>query len=78
VVLTIAAPAASYFRRRKLIAQQVIEKELADGGLILSGKFAHPDQVFPTVRQWIPHVRIVSPKAWQEELEAGVRGYLAD
>lgn len=78
VVLTIAPPAAIYFRRRKLIAQQVIEKELEDGGLIVSGKFAHPDQVLPIVRYWIPHVRIVSPTGWQEELEAALRGYLDD
>jgi len=75
-VLTVAAPVASYFRRRKLIAQQRIDKELEDGGLIISGKFAHPDQILPTVRQWIPHVRIVSPVAWQDLLEAGLRGYL--
>lgn len=76
VVLTIARPAASYFRRRKLIAQQTIVKELEDGGLIVSGKFAHPDQILPIVRYWIPNVRIVSPVGWQEELEAGLRAYL--
>lgn len=76
VILTVAPPADLYFRRRKLIAQQVIEKELEDGGLIVSGKFAHPNQILPLVRQWIPHVRIVSPAAWQEELESGVREYL--
>jgi predicted DNA-binding transcriptional regulator YafY len=77
VVLTVAAPVASYFRRRKLIAQQHIDKEMEDGGLIVSGKFAHPDQILPTVRQWIPHVRIVSPAAWQDLLETGLRNYLA-
>lgn len=76
VVLTVAAPVASYFRRRKLIAQQHIDKELEDGGLILSGKFAHPDQILPIVRQWIPHMRIVSPTAWQEQLEQGLKIYL--
>lgn len=77
VVLSVAPPAAPYFRRRKLIAQQVIEKELEDGGLLVSGKFAHPNQILPIVRYWLPNVRIVSPTAWQEELENGLRGYLA-
>jgi predicted DNA-binding transcriptional regulator YafY len=76
VVLTVAPVAATYFRRRKLIAQQVIEKELEDGGLIVSGKFAHPNQILPIVRYWLPHVRIVSPATWQEELDAGLRNYL--
>jgi predicted DNA-binding transcriptional regulator YafY len=75
-VLAIAPQVASYFRRRKLIAQQVIEKELEDGGLLVSGKFAHPNQIFPIVRYWLPHVRIVSPESWQEELEAGLNAYL--
>lgn len=77
VVLTVASPVAPYFRRRKLIAQQVVEKELEDGGMILSGKFAHVNQILPIVRYWLPHVRIVSPAAWQEQLEIGLRGYLS-
>ncbi len=76
VVLTVAPEAAVYFKRRKLIAQQVIEKQLEDGGLIVSGKFAHPNQILPIVRYWIPHIRIVSPSAWQEALEVGLKNYL--
>lgn len=76
VILTVAPTAAIYFRRRKLIAQQVIEKELENGGLIISGKFAHPDQILPIVRYWIPHVRIVSPETWQVALEQHLRDYL--
>lgn len=76
VVLTVAPAAAIYFRRRKLIAQQVVEKELEDGGLIVSGKFAHPNQILPIVRYWLPNVKVVSPTSWQEELEAGLRAYL--
>lgn len=76
VVLTVAPAAAIYFRRRKLVAQQVIEKELENGGLIVSGKFAHPDQILPIVRYWIPHVRIVSPEDWQAEMEKQIQAYL--
>ena len=76
VVLTVAAEAAIYFSRRKLIAQQVIEKTLEDGGQIVSGKFAHPNQILPIVRYWLPHVRIVSPATWQEMLEADLKDYL--
>lgn len=77
VVLTVAPAAAIYFRRRKLVAQQVIEKELKNGGLIVSGKFAHPDQILPIVRYWIPHVRIVSPEDWQGEMERQLQSYLS-
>lgn len=41
-------------RRRKLIDGQKIEKELADGGLLISRFIAHPNQILPTVRYWLP------------------------
>jgi hypothetical protein len=37
-VLKINGEVAGYFKRRKLIANQVIEKELEDGGLLVSAK----------------------------------------
>ena len=76
VVLKVSPEAAGYFTRRKLIAGQVIEKTLEDGGLIVSTKVAHPNQILPIVRYWIPHVRVISPEHLQAELEEGVRGYL--
>ena len=76
VVLTVAPHAAPYFRRRKLISQQINEKELENGGLIISGKFAHPDQIFPIIRYWLPHIRIVSPDDWQIAFENQIKEYL--
>jgi predicted DNA-binding transcriptional regulator YafY len=77
VVLKVQKAAAHYFMRRKLIGGQVIEKELADGGLIVSGKVAHPNQILPIVRYWLPNVRIISPEGLQVEMERELRGYLS-
>ncbi len=76
VVLTVAPAVSSYFRRRSLISQQKIEKELEDGGLIISGKFATQNQLFPIVRYWLPNVRIVSPESWQEDLDRELESYV--
>lgn len=76
IVLKIASEVASYFKRRKLIANQVIEKELEDGGLIVSGKVGHVNQIVPIVRYWIPHIRIISPEGLQAEMEGVMLGYL--
>jgi predicted DNA-binding transcriptional regulator YafY len=76
IVLKISRVVAGYFKRRKLIANQVIEKELEDGGLIVSAKVGHPDQVMPIVRYWIPNIRIISPEHLQGELENGLEIYL--
>lgn len=76
IVVKIDAAIAGYFKRRKLIANQVIEKELEDGGLIVSAKVGHLNQVLPIVRYWIPHIRIISPEGLQTELEQELRSYL--
>lgn len=76
IVLKIAAEVAGYFKRRTLIANQVIEKELEAGGLIVSAKVGHPNQVLPIVRYWIPHIRIISPEGLQREFETELASYL--
>lgn len=76
IVLKIASEIAGYFKRRKLIANQVIEKELEGGGLIVSAKVGHPNQVLPIVRYWIPHIRIISPDTLQSELETELASYV--
>lgn len=76
IVLKIASEAAGYFKRRKLIANQVIEKELENGGLIVSAKVGHVNQVLPIVRYWIPHIRIISPEGLQGSLNEKLSEYI--
>ena len=76
IVLKIDRAVAAYFKRRKLVANQVIEKELADGSLIVSAKVGHQNQVLPIVRYWIPNIQIISPDGLQEEFESTLREYL--
>ncbi|MDD4929901.1 MAG: WYL domain-containing protein [Gallionella sp.] len=77
IVLKISCEVADYFKRRKLIAHQVIEKELEDGGLIISAKVGHLNQIIPIVRYWIPHIRIISPEGLQAEMEGEIEKYLS-
>jgi predicted DNA-binding transcriptional regulator YafY len=76
VVLKVDQDVAGYFKRRKLIANQIIEKELEEGGLIISAKIGHINQVVPIVRYWIPHIRIISPEGLQAEMESEISSYL--
>lgn len=75
VVLKVAKEAAIYFERRKLVGGQLIEERLEDGSLIVSAQVAHPNQILPIVRYWIPHVRIVSPEGLQGEMEHTLKEY---
>jgi hypothetical protein len=74
-VLKVDKEVAAYFKRRKLIANQVIEKELEDGSLLLSTKVGHLNQVLPIVRYWIPHLRIISPETLQADMERELADY---
>lgn len=77
VVLKIDAAVAGYFKRRKLIANQVIEKELEDGSLLVSAKVGHANQILPIVRYWIPHIRVISPEGLQTQLVDELMAYAA-
>lgn len=76
VVLNIGPEVAAYFKRRKLIANQVIEQELADGSLVVSTSVGHPNQVLPIIRYWIPHIRVVRPPSLKDALERSIADYL--
>ncbi|MNW22337.1 hypothetical protein D3C71_2237570 [compost metagenome] len=47
------------------------------GGLLVTTHISHIDQLLPVVRYWLPHVRILAPTAWHEQLMAGLRQTLA-
>ncbi|MDH0354491.1 WYL domain-containing protein [Morganella sp. GD04133] len=76
VVIKVTNVVAEYFQRRDLIVGQVIEKELIDGGLIISSKVSHKNEILPVVQYWLPHLRIISPENLQQELEAKMKKYL--
>ena len=76
VLLTVAPRVAYYFKRRKLLPQQTIDKELENGGLIVSSRISDENQILPLVRYWIPHVRILEPEWLKRDLESSVRSYL--
>ena len=76
IVLKVAKDVAGYFKRRKLIANQVIEKELEGGGLLVSANVGHLNQVLPIVRYWIPHIRVISPEGLQADLERELARYV--
>lgn len=76
-VLKVSREMAGYFRRRPVLVNQTIVKNLEDGGLIVSTRVGHANEVMPQIRYWIPHIRIISPDHMQEQLEEDLRAYLA-
>ena len=76
VTLKIAKEVASYFMRRTLIANQVIEEKCADGSLIVSTKISNNNQLLPIIKYWLPHIRVVSPNELKHELNQELKDYL--
>jgi len=76
VVLKVDSSVAGYFKRRNILPNQTLLKELEDGGLLVSTKVAFDEEVLKLVRYWIPHVTVVSPVRLQKKLEDGLREYL--
>jgi predicted DNA-binding transcriptional regulator YafY len=60
VVLKVSPAVAHYFKRRNLLPNQVIDKELDNGELIISSKVAHDLQIIPLIKYWMPHLQVIS------------------
>lgn len=78
VVFQVSAEVASYFRRRAVIPDQVIEKELEDGGMIVSGRFVDETQALSVVGYWLPHIKILSPKSLHDLFFRRLKIYVTD
>lgn len=76
VLIQVSSQVATFFRRRNLLPNQMIEKEVGGGGVIVSTTVVHSNEVLPIIRYWIPHVRILEPLEYQEALERGLTEYL--
>lgn len=75
-LLRVAPEIAHYFIRRPLLPQQH-QRQDSDGSLLVTTQINHIEQLLPVVRYWLPHVRIVAPKAWHAELVNGLQDVLA-
>jgi predicted DNA-binding transcriptional regulator YafY len=76
VLIQVSSQVATFFRRRNLIPNQVIEKETAGGGILVASTVVHIDEILPIMRYWIPHVRVLEPPQYQQLLEQGLADYL--
>lgn len=75
VMLRVSAEVAHYFERRDLLPEQQNRRD-PDGSLLVNTKINHPHQLLPVVRYWMPHVRIIEPKAWHADLVSGLKATL--
>jgi len=73
--LQVFAPVAVHFKNCNLLPFQRIIKEFDNGDLLLSSHIDSPEELFPFVQYWIPHLIIVSPQIWQKDLKERVTAW---
>lgn len=76
VVIKVSAESARYFKRRALLPNQEIIREIDNGELLISCKNIHEMEIMPIVQYWIPNLTIVSPNELQEKLLSKLKDYL--
>lgn len=73
VTISVAPEVADYFGNQQHLPEQEIIESCTDGSLLLTTRISHQKQLFPVIRYWLPHLRIVAPEEWQQQLEEDLR-----
>lgn len=75
VVLKVSPQVAHYFKRRNILPNQKIDKELETGELIVSSSIAYELQIIPLIKYWMPHLQVISPKEIHEQVIADIEQF---
>lgn len=57
---------AEYFQRRKILPNQAEVQSFPDGRVRIGCAVATQDQIFPIIRYWLPHLKIIEPVGWAD------------
>ena len=76
VRIFIDSDVAEYFRLKPIAPTQTILGEDSDGSIEVSVTVTHPMEIVPIVKYWLPHLRILEPKAIDEAVRRDIETYL--
>jgi predicted DNA-binding transcriptional regulator YafY len=76
VVVKVSSEVAHYFKRRQLLPEQRIDKELESGELIVSSKIAYDLEIVPLIKYWMPHLQVISPNVIHQRVVDDIKNYL--
>lgn len=77
VILSVSPDAATYFKRRPLPTQKVLNVHQGSS-MELSATITYEMEIIPIVKYWIPHLRVVEPEWLREEIDEELATYLND
>ncbi len=76
VTVRIDSQVSHYFKRRKMFPTQEITEEKPDGSLVVVFRVGHFEAIRDILKSWIPHITILEPQAFRQELLAEVKDWV--
>ncbi len=77
VRLFIDGSVAKYFERKPIASTQRIEGRDRDGSLEAVVTITHEMEIIPTIKQWLPNLRVLEPDWLDEMIRTDIKRYLA-
>ena len=78
VRLYASAYATRYLREVPLHPSQQLDMPHADGSAEFTYTITHPMELLPEIKNWIPHLHIIEPKALRDELRRDLEMFLRE
>lgn len=78
VVFKVDPVVSGYFKRRNVLPNQGLIKELSDGSLVVSSKTSNENHLMAIMRYWIPYLFVVSPDSFREKCDEIIKSYIAN
>lgn len=76
VIVQVYKEKAKYFKMKKYLPSQNIDKENEDGSLIVSFHVTQEREMEEIVKKWIPNMKVIEPLSLKEKIEAELKKYL--
>ena len=78
VKVKIKAEIANYFKLKKHLKSQEIQKENKDGSLIVTFQVSSDEDVDNLIKAWLPHIEIISPLRLRQRIVGELELYLKE
>ncbi len=76
VELLIDKSIIGYFKRRQLSNTQKFKEIDTNGNMIVSLEITHKNEIIPIIKYWLPNIKILKPKALNEEIKKEISKFL--
>ncbi len=76
VIIEVDKSVKRFFKNKNFLSSQKIISDNDDENMLISFSITNDMEIFPLVKKWIPHLKIVSPQSSKKNLENDLRIFL--